>query len=106
MPLKIKVKGPREGGGRVMSATDASKATSTPPKTGTDAQVQRMNNTIKSFMKSGLSTGAIGKMYRKALEEIKKDPPNYKGKAYGGKTKMASGGRAKKMYGGMTNKKK
>lgn len=110
MPLKVRVTPPEEGGGRVMSATDASTAKSTPPKTGTDAQMQRMNNTIKSFVKSGLTTGVIGKMYRNALEgakgnnvsnadkqamkNAKKDPPNYQGKAYGGKTKkMAMGGK-------------
>lgn len=138
MPLKVKVTPPREGGGRVMSATDASKAKSTPPKTGTDAQMQRMNNTIKSFVTSGLTTGVIGKMYRNALEgakgnnvsnadkqamkNAKKDPAPYQrppkktikinddegrpksrsqtraetGKAYGGKTKMMAGGKAKK----------
>jgi len=114
MPLKVRVTPPEEGGGRVMSATDASTAQSTPPKTGTDAQMQRMNNTIKSFVKSGLSTGVIGKMYQKALKAnaggggrsvsdkdvktaekaTKKDPKNYEGKAYGGKTKkMAMGGK-------------
>jgi len=101
-------------GGRTVSKTDASTAKSTPPKTGTDAQMQRMNNTIKSFVKSGLTTGVIGKMYRNALEgakgdrvsnadkqamkNAKKDPPNYQGKAYGGTTK--------KMYGGMSKKTK
>jgi|DEB0MinimDraft_6_1074348.scaffolds.fasta_scaffold06053_3 hypothetical protein len=112
MPLKVKVTPPREGGGRVMSATDASKSKSTPPKTGTDAQIQRMNNTIKSLIGSGLSKGVIGSMYRNALEgakgnnvsnadkqamkNAKKDPKSYKGKAYGGKTKMMAGGKARK----------
>ena len=116
MPLKVKVTPPREGGGRVMSATDASTSKSTPPKTGTDAQVQRMNNTIKSLIGSGLSKGVIGSMYRDAMKmqggkpkgnsvsnadvaamkSAKKDPPNYKGKAYGGKTKMMAGGKARK----------
>jgi len=106
MPLKVKVTPPREGGGRVMSATDASTAKSTPPKTGTDADIQRVNNMIQSLSKN-LSKASIRSLFDKALKTqgsgsdaetlkkaAKKDPPNYQGKAYGGKTKkMAMGGK-------------
>ena len=109
MPLKVKVTPPREGGGRVMSATDASKAKSTPPKTGTDAQIQRMNNAIKSLAKD-LNTAGIRSIFNKALK-MQDDTPSRqpKQKAMGGKTqKMAMGGktsRSKKMYGGKAGKK-
>ena len=97
-----------------MSATDASTAKSTPPKTGTDADIQRVNNMIQSLSKN-LSKAGIRSLFDKALKTqgsgssgravsdkdvetlkkaAKKDPPNYQGKAYGGKTKkMAMGGK-------------
>ena len=94
---------------RTVSKTDASTAQSTPPKTGTDAQVQRMNNMIKSLIGSGLPRGVIGSMYRDAMKTqgsasgrsvSDKDVETVK-KAQG----KASGGRVKKMYGGKAKKK-
>ena len=52
---------------RTVSTTKASTAKSTTPKQGTAAQLQRMNNTIKSLMKDGVGRGVIGTMYRKAM---------------------------------------
>ena len=89
---------------RTVSTTKASTAKSTPPKKGTDAQIQRMNNTIKSLFNSGLGRGVIGTMYRNALKNLdgsarvsnadakamknaKPAPKEYQGKAYGGKAK-------------------
>jgi len=100
MPIKPKVLGPKEGGGRVMSATDASKAKSTPPKQGRDAAMQRFINSASSFLKR-----VDTKMFNDAIRQAKAKAKEADPKAYGGKTKMASGGRAKKMYGGMTKKK-
>jgi len=101
---------------RTLSKTDASTAKSTPPKTGKDAVIQRMNNTIKDLAKFMDKQGIRSivnqglRMSDKDVEmvkkNLKKDPPNYKGKAYGGQTKkMATGGkttkgRSKMMMGG------
>jgi hypothetical protein len=123
MPLKVRVTPPREGGGRVMSSTDASKSKSTPPKTGTDAQLQRMNNLVKSLAKD-IPTAGIRSIFNKALKaqgsgssgravsdkDVKTVRKATK-KAYGGKTtkgrsKMMGGGKSTKGYarGGRTKK--
>ena len=99
---------------RTLSKTDASTAKSTTPKTGTDAQMQRMRNTVTSLMKDGLTRGVIGDMYRNAMKmqgsgssgrvsdkDIKQAPKAYKRPPQ----KKAMGGAAKKkMYGGTAKK--
>lgn len=92
-------------GGRTVSRTDASTAKSTPPKTGKDASFQRMVNSVSSFIKNNdltTLTGVIKEAKEKAkgLKGPKVAPKEYQRppskKAYGGKTKMMAGGRAKK----------
>ena len=93
---------------RTVSTTKASTAKSTTPKQGTAAQLQRMNNTIKSLMKDGVGRGVIGTMYRKAMAMqgagasggrtvSDKDVKTAQGKMYGGSAKapkkMAKGGK-------------
>jgi|SRR5210317_1417828 len=98
MPLKVRVTPPREGGGRVMSATDASTAKSTPPKKGKDAVIQRMNNTIKDLAKF-MDKQGIRSIINQGLRMSDKDVEVAKKaakKAYGGKTKMMAGGKARK----------
>lgn len=101
-------------GGRTVSKTDASTAKSTPPKTGKGAQLQRLVNNMASFLKNndpasltsaikqakekakGAKGNNVSNADKQAMRNAKKDPPNYQGKAYGGKTKMMAGGKAKK----------
>ena len=82
---------------RTLSKTDASTAKSTTPKTGTDAQLQRMNNTVKSLAKD-LNTAGIRSIFNQALK-MQDDTPSRrpKQKAMGGAAK-------KKMYGGTAKK--
>ena len=84
MPLKVRVTPPREGGGRIVSRTKASTAKSTPPKTGTDAQIQRMNNTIKSLAKD-MNAAGIRSIFNDSLKMYGKSAKG--SKAYGGKAK-------------------
>jgi hypothetical protein len=99
MPIKVRVTPPREGGGRVVSATNASTAKSTPPKKGKDAVIQRMNNTIKDLAKF-MDKQGIRSIVNQGLRMSDKDVDMVK-KAQG----KAAGGRAKKMYGGKAKKK-
>jgi hypothetical protein len=111
MPLKIKVADPKVRQSRQLSETDASTAKSTPPKTGTAAQIQRMTNTVKALSKN-MTKANIRSVFDKALKMqgtgssrvSDKDVKTVKkamAKARGGK---ATKGRAKAMYGGKKTK--
>jgi len=72
-------------GGRTMSSTDASTAKSTPPKTGTDAKMQRLINDIRSNlptlrkMAPNLFGGGrrVSDKDKAAMKKAKKAPKDY-----------------------------
>ena len=85
-------------GGRTVSRTDASTAKSTPPKTGTSAQMQRMNNTVRSLAKD-LNTAGIRSLFNQALKAQGASPA---GRVSDKDVSVAR--KAKKAYGGKTKK--
>jgi len=110
MPLKVRVTPTREGGGRVMSATDASTAKSTTPKKGMEADLQRLINSVKANLPAlkkaapNLFGSRVSDKDKEAMKKAKKDPKNYEGKAYGGKT-YSNGVRKPAAMGGKARKK-
>lgn len=70
-------------GGRTMSSTDASTAKSTPPKSGKDADFQRLINQVKANlpqlkkMAPGLFGGRVSDKDKESMRKAKKAPKDY-----------------------------
>lgn len=70
-------------GGRTMSSTDASTAKSTPPKTGTDASLQRLINQVRSNLPElkkaapSLFGSRVSNKDKASMRKAKKAPKDY-----------------------------